>query len=464
MKNLFIAIVLISTLAASAWAQCNTSCTQNPPGQRWPLIDWRFVNFGDLPQTHGVYMTEDNITVKIESGAPLNLSANEIEMVLTSSVDWRKEVTAFSPCNGRGQTIATEGSNKGPARMRITKTNCLGDTVILRKAKLFQGTVDMYHFDPARFFRLWGGKKITINWAQDGWVSNPFPPACSFPCIPTSTQPDQGNVYDTDGKPDLAVWRQNFNLGTANWIVKNSSTGATVSRLFGHPGDVPVPYDYDGDGRTDLALWRPSTGEWLIINSLTGQLRTVQWGLFGDTPQPGDYDGDGKADLAVWRPSAGTWFIKCYVSGFTATRVGGGMNDVAVAGNYSAGPYITDAALWNPSTATWNVLSFPPRTVNWGHIGDTPAIADYDGDRNTDFGLFHDGYWYIKSNLGGTEGVFNFGGPGDTPVPMDYDGDGKADLALFRSWTADWFFIRTSDNTLQHEQFGTSGDIPVPSK
>jgi hypothetical protein len=464
MKNLFTAIVLISAMAASAWAQCNTSCTQNPPGQRWPLIDWRFVNSGNLPQTYGVFMTEDNISVKVESGDALSLSSNEIEMVLTSSVDWRKEITAFSPCNGRGQTIATEGSNKGPVRMRLTKTNCTGDTIILRKGRLFQGTVDMYHFDPARFFRLWGGKKITINWSQDAWVSNPFPPVCNFPCVPTSLPIDQGVLYDTDSKPDLAVWRQDFNMGIGIWIAKNSSTGATVQKVLGKPGDVPVPYDYDSDGRTDMAVWRPGTGEWLVVSSLTGQLRVVQWGLFGDTPQPGDYDGDGKADLAVWRPSEGKWWIKGFFSGLTAFRLGGGAGDVAVAGNYSAANFITDAALWSPSTATWNILSFPSRTVYFGHIGDTPAPADYDGDRNTDFGLFHDGYWYIRGNLSGIQSVIQLGGPGDIPVPQDYDGDGKADLAIFRPWASQWWILKSSDNSYQFVTFGTTGDIPVPSK
>src|SRR5262245_3271429 len=102
MKKLFTAVVLVLVVAASAWAQCNGSCTQNPAGQRWPLIDWRFVNSGNLPQVHGVYMSEDNISIKVESGDSLSLSPNEIEMVLTSSVDWKKQVVAFSPCNGRG--------------------------------------------------------------------------------------------------------------------------------------------------------------------------------------------------------------------------------------------------------------------------------------------------------------------------------------------------------------------------
>ena len=448
MKRIITAVCLVLGLAASAWAQ----------GLRYPLIDWRFVNGGNLPQTQAVYMNEDTISIKVESGDRLSLGPNDMEIVLTSNVSWKKELTALNFCSGRGTTISTHDSNRGPVSMRLHRSNC-ADTVIMRKEKLFQGMVDVYHFDPFRFWPLWAGKIITINWYQD-LVWGSFPPACNFPCVPTNTVSSAGVLYDTDGKADVAVWRGS---SPANWFVVNSSTGASFSKPLGKSGDRPLPYDYDGDGRTDMAVWRSTTGEWIIINSLTGQTRVVQWGTSGDQPAPGDYDGDGKTDLAVYRSATGTWYIKGYITGVESIRTGGTTTDIAVAADYD-GDRKTDPAVWTYASSVWSIYTNPPRNVQWGLPSDYHLPGDYDGDGKADVAVWRDGTWYIQNSASGVNSTAVWGTWGDRPVPQDYDGDGKADLAIYRPWSSEWFILRSSDGQCMQPVFGGETDIPVPSK
>jgi hypothetical protein len=89
--------------------------------------------------------------------------------------------------------------------------------------------------------------------------------------------------------------------------------------VWGQGGDVVVPGDYDGDGKTDIAVWRPSTGEWWVRYSSLGYGWMVAlWGQSGDVVVPGDYDGDGKTDFAVWRPSTSEWWVLGYAGGVPA--------------------------------------------------------------------------------------------------------------------------------------------------
>jgi subtilisin-like proprotein convertase family protein len=128
---------------------------------------------------------------------------------------------------------------------------------------------------------------------------------------PSCSKPD----YDGDGRTDIAVYRP----ATGEWFIAQSGSGTTVVIPWGAPassglGDIPVPGDYDGDGVTDVAVYRVKTGTWFIRYSGGGSA-TVDFGApssfgLGDTPVPGDYDGDGIFEIAIYRQSAGTWFLR----------------------------------------------------------------------------------------------------------------------------------------------------------
>lgn len=128
----------------------------------------------------------------------------------------------------------------------------------------------------------------------------------------TGDRPILGD-FDGDGSTEVSVLRNTS--GGLVWYILHSSAANNLPYTswsavqFGQAQDVAANEDFDGDGKTDIAVFRPSTGTWFILQSSNGQVRIDAFGLNGDKPQPADYNGDGKADLCVFRPSDGTWYI-----------------------------------------------------------------------------------------------------------------------------------------------------------
>jgi uncharacterized delta-60 repeat protein len=234
---------------------------------------------------------------------------------------------------------------------------------------------------------------------------------------PTVMSKREGD-FDGDGKTDIAIYRPS----TGTWWIQQSG-GNVTSTAFGISTDIPVPGDYDGDGKTDIAIFRPSSGAWYVLRSSDNTFTAQSWGINTDIPVPGDYDGDGKADIAIYRPSSGTWYVlKSSDNTFTAT--------------------------------------------SWGTSTDIPVRGDFDGDGKIDIAIFRPstGTWYIlKSSTNNTTFVSTaWGVSGDVPVPGDYDGDGKTDVAVFRPSTGTWYILQSSNSTFVSYVWGNgAGDVPV---
>ncbi|HUR99827.1 MAG TPA: choice-of-anchor V domain-containing protein [Pyrinomonadaceae bacterium] len=265
--------------------------------------------------------------------------------------------------------------------------------------------------------------------------------------------------FDPDVRSDIAVYRPSSGV----WYSLNSTDAGFQAVQFGIAEDKITPGDYDGDGKTDRAVWRPSTGVWYI--QLSGGGVTISpFGSTGDIPVPGDYDGDLKTDIAVFRPSTGVWYIARSSDGTYDIRQFGVATDKVAQGDFDADGK-TDLAVWRPSTGVWYIwrsTDFGFTIQGFGLNGDIPVQGDYDGDGKTDVAVFRpsNSVWYVdRSTLGFSAN--QFGISTDKPVPADFDGDGKTDIAVFRDGV--WYILRSTDGGATISSFGLAGDVPIPT-
>ena len=298
--------------------------------------------------------------------------------------------------------------------------------------------------------------KIVARTAADRAAASPV---WSFTTAQAVADKSWRSDFDGDRRTDLSLFRPS----TGVWYWLSLATGTTNAAQWGNSSDWPLRGDYDGDGRADIAVFRPSDGIWYVVNSSSGTAIGVQWGSSGDVPVPADYNGDGRTDFTVFRPSTGTWYVR-YAASQTTTAVqwGNGL-DVPVAGDYD-GDGRADIAVFRPSDGVWYIRYASGGTagIQWGNGADKPVSGDYDGDGRTDLAVFRpsNGTWYFRYATGLTAGI-QWGNGLDVPVPGDYDGDGRFDVAVFRPSTVTWFLRYSSTGTTEGVQWGMSTDIPI---
>lgn len=287
--------------------------------------------------------------------------------------------------------------------------------------------------------------------------------ACYGTTISRLTRAKASADFDGDLRTDVSVFRPS----TGVWYVSHSSNSTFRIQGFGLDGDIPTAEDFDGDNISDIGVFRPSTGVWYHYRSSDNTVGIVGFGLTGDIPAAADYDGDAIADHAIFRPSTATWWIRRSTDPNNFQNQQFGLNgDLPVAGDYD-GDGIFDIAVWRPSNGVWysvNSNGGSIRQAAFGLNGDVPTQGDYDNDGRTDVAVFRPstGVWYVtRSNTGAIQ-ITNWGVNGDVPVVGDYDGDGLDDIAVFRPSNGVWYRINSSNGAVVIMQFGLNGDLALP--
>lgn len=268
--------------------------------------------------------------------------------------------------------------------------------------------------------------------------------------------------FDGDNKTDISIYRPS----TGEWWVKKSSNSQWLSIQFGTSTDVIVPADYTGDGKDDFAVYRPSTGQWFIARSENFSFYAIQFGISTDKPVPADYDGDGKADIAVYRKSEGMWYIFQSTGGIRYERFGiPDSDDNPVPADYD-GDGKTDVAIQRAQQ--WWLLKSTQglALIEFGGGGISPVVGDYTGDGKADMAYYFNDLWHIRQSEDGFRFSILFGAAaGQRLAAGDYDGDGKFDLALFLvGQNVDNWRIRLSSNSQTvTDTFGVFTDKSVPN-
>ncbi|HEX8492256.1 MAG TPA: carboxypeptidase regulatory-like domain-containing protein [Pyrinomonadaceae bacterium] len=314
------------------------------------------------------------------------------------------------------------------------------------------------------------GKNIRLRWrlgaddgngvTVEGWrVDTIVLRDGSQCCTPTISD------IDRDFKTDIGVYKPT----SGNWYFTSTLDNSFNVVNWGFGTDIIVPGDYDGDGKVDPAVWRAAEGNWYIRGTAVGGI-VVGWGQSGDIPAQADYDGDAKTDYAVFRPGENNWYIKQSSNNATRVQGWGTSGDQLIPADFD-GDGKADITVFRAGEGNWYSLGTARGTStvrNWGITGDVAVPADYDGDGKADLAVYRvsEGNWYIiqSSNNGGI--IRNWGGGSDIPVPGDYDGDRKADIAVYRPSDGNWFIIRSTDNSTMTLNLNIAvtpaSDVPVP--
>jgi hypothetical protein len=256
--------------------------------------------------------------------------------------------------------------------------------------------------------------------------------------------------------------------------------GCSADKCIGFGGDsqdILVVGDWNGDGKTELGVYRASTGVWYLDYNGNGAwdgCTTDKCFSFGgdstDKPVVGDWNGDGKTKIGVYRASTGYWYLDTNGQGTWDNTIdqpknwGGDPTDKPVVGDWNGdgktkiGVYRKSTGVWyldTNGTGAWDTACSTNACISWGtDPSDLPVVGDWTGDGKTKIGVYRNGSWYLDTSGSGawdgctTDKCMSLGGdPTDQPVIGDWAGDGKTKIGVYRASTGYWYLDINGNGT-----------------
>ncbi len=445
-KFLFLSIALgLLIQAVTAQESTSTNSASNEVAMAAPAND-SFANAHALSGTLGYTSSFSNAEATAETGEPNHAG---VSMPLNSV--WFRWT---APANV-SMTINTYGGSLNTAIAVYTGWDVHALTLVAANDDIPNGYVSR-----ATFIATAG---TTYHIAVDGVGSQTGQTGGIIWRINQAESNEQFN-FDGDFASDFAVYRPSNNT----WFIRNSQAGDMTAVQWGASNDSLVPGAYDGT-RTNIAVWRGSTGVFYKAAGPFRGARAQAWGVTEDTPVQGDFDGDDRADFAVWRRSNATFYVlKSSNGSVLAQQWGNGDTDVVAPGDYD-GDGKTDFAVfrWSgPDAGTFYVLRSSNGSLmaqRWGLGPDLVVPGDYDGDGKNDIAVrrgSNNTYYVLRSSDGALYAVA-WGTFGDDPAPGDYDGDGRTDIAVYRRSNATFYVLRSTNGSLLAQRWGEPGDMAV---
>lgn len=232
--------------------------------------------------------------------------------------------------------------------------------------------------------------------------------------------------------------------------------GTNTFLLVNSASPIVEGTDYDADNNGTLELLPAGA---TILDAIG-----VTDGDFGDIVYFGQVvtQSTGAAPNALTRFAGNNTPVSsaAFYGGFLDTAGGSSTNNYSTSGltaNFPTGGVLTPGAA--------NVGTFVPKD----------AIVDFNGDGRSDYvvtgsprggGNAQEKVWYIQPNGAAASAGYQvrWGLFSDRNVPEDFDGDGRDDIAVWRGNVNNrgfFYILRSSNNTVQIEQFGAPGDDPT---